>query len=48
MQPLSTKKGNDEIFIKLVSFAIDDILIPKFCCSFANVRMNIIFVSLGF
>jgi len=30
LQPLSNKKENDEVFIKLVSFLDYDILIPKF------------------
>ena len=30
LKPLSNKKENDEVFIKLVSFIDCDILIPKF------------------
>ena len=30
LHPLSNKKENDEVFIKLVSFLDYDILIPKF------------------
>jgi plasminogen activator inhibitor 1 RNA-binding protein len=49
MQPLSSKKENDEIFIKLVSPQAYDIWIPKIFCSFANGSfVDIIFVLLGF
>lgn len=34
MQLLSTKKGSDEVFIKLVSFPVYAILTPTIFCNF--------------